>query len=709
MDQITGGGAIEGGDQQDVELIPAVDNTVDVGSTLKRYREGHFVNLFVGTGDPVLTGAGGVNLDATVTTTQTVFGLDQELITKKYVDDTHANSVVTDVTTLQTMTGSLKIASTAVFDESIDDTTTTNSTGSVNRGIGFEFVIAVPITITHFRCAISKWTNSTLTVRKMRIFDVGTGLMIHEADINKATPSGGWYETSVGPFVIPPGTYATSCYNTPTDKTDLNNPPYSTTLNVSRNTISNVTGTDPDYPGTFSNSTFGYMGHFVFYTGDLRTLEAGRVTIATGPLDPQDATTKSYVDTTITSARGELTSYVDTAITSAGGVLPSLRMTGYDYASVKTYIETLKRPNVNSETLVAPYAHGVSALAYAYQGGSYSPTQNRIYFGPYNQGNVPTWHYVDCNTGTIVPYTHGSSAVFQTSFGTVYSPTQNRIYFVPFAQSVETQWHFIDCNTGGVVAYEHLNSSIVLRAYANGVYSPLQNRIYFVPLRQANQIEWHYVDCSNGAVVAYTHGVAAVVDAYASGVYSPTQNRIYLIPYAQAPLATWHYIDCTTGAVVAYTHAVTAVTDAYKGGVYSPTQNRIYMIPRQQATAVDWHYIDCDTGAIVAYQHGVAPVATAYDCGVLSVTQNRIYMIPLTQGPQTTWHYIDCDTGAVVGYASRPTNGPQAYNGGVYCPSQDRIYFVPREEAQYSDWVYLQPLTGGGVSRSLASSTLMGN
>jgi hypothetical protein len=341
--------------------------------------------------------------------------------------------------------------------------------------------------------------------------------------------------------------------------------------------------------------------------------------------------------------------YVD----DSGGVLPDMRMNGYNFNSVKKYIESISAPNVNSETLVCGYT-AVALGTNAYAGGVYSPTQNRIYFVPHGQSDQTTWHYIDCDTGALVGYTVVALETNAYSGG-VYSPTQNRIYFVPYEQSNETTWHYIDCNTEALVGYTVV--AIANNAYDGGVYSPTQNRIYFVPVIQSGQTTWHYIDCDTGDLVDYT--VTALSDgAYAGGVYSPTQNRIYFVPFNQSNQTTWHYIDCNTGALVGYT-VVAIANDAYLGGVYSPTQNRIYFIPARQSDQTTWHYIDCDTGALVGYT-------------VVALTNN-------------------------------------AYIGGVYCPTQNRIYFVPNRQAGQTTWHYLKPLTTANCSISLASSTIMNN
>jgi hypothetical protein len=102
----------------------------------------------------------------------------------------------------------------------------------------------------------------------------------------------------------------------------------------------------------------------------------------------------------------------------------------------------------------------------------------------------------------VVAYTHpGTTAVNFAYAGGVYSPTQNRIYFVPYGEADETDWYYVDCDTGTVVAYTHPGTTAVNNAYSGGVFSPTQNRIYFVPYGQAPQTEWHYIqDLTNANI-----------------------------------------------------------------------------------------------------------------------------------------------------------------------------------------------------------------
>jgi hypothetical protein len=394
--------------------------------------------------------------------------------------------------------------------------------------------------------------------------------------------------------------------------------------------------------------------------------------------------------------------------------LPSTRGNDYNHEEYLEYLHNIHKRNTNIESRVGSYTHGATVGTFAYIGGVYSPTQNRIYFVPVEQASSTYWHYIDCTTGEVVAYAHGATAVNSAYGGGVYSPTQNRIYFVPSNQAAETYWHYINCNTGDVVAY--LNNLYGTStgtfstdgAYSGGVYSPTQNRIYFAPSKQNAQTYWHYIDCTSTGttVIAYQNnsGQSIVEYAYGGGVYSPTQNRIYFVPAAQGSQDYWHYIDCNTGDVVAYLNSDTVAQGQYSGGVYSPTQNRIYLLLGFFIEGVKWYYIDCNitsTGvSLIEYTnnsgqsgHTILP----YSGGVYSPTQNRIYFVPYNQAPETFWHYIDCNTGNMIAYEAKVIAYHLAYGGGVYSPTQNRIYFVPSAQASQTTWHYIQEFSDEAV------------
>ena len=421
--------------------------------------------------------------------------------------------------------------------------------------------------------------------------------------------------------------------------------------------------------------------------------------------------------------------------------VPSYSRSNYNIQGVNNYIQTLLS-QIYAFSGANSYSRTAIVANSAYIGAVYSPTQNRIYFVPYSQGTAfigpapgnltENWHYIDCNTGTVGTYLNPNISVSSAYWGGVYSPTQNRIYFAPYNQGAafpgnpNTQfWQYIDCNTGVVGTYLNPNNAIS-GAYRGGVYSPTENRIYFVPAAQAapypanpNTQYWHYIDCNTGTVGTYLNPNNSVSFGYRGGVYSPTQNRIYFVPGTQADriYTVWHYIDCNTGLLGTYPNPGNCVSGAYDGGVFSPLQNRIYFIPRSQAAPYPanpntqyWHYIDCSaTGSTVIIGTYLNPnnvVDIGYSYGVYSPTENRVYFIPRSQAapypanPNTQyWHYIDCNTGTVGTYLNPNNSVNDGYIGAAYSPTENRIYFVPF--AASSTWHYLDSQSNANVSKIL--------
>ena len=318
-----------------------------------------------------------------------------------------------------------------------------------------------------------------------------------------------------------------------------------------------------------------------------------------------------------------------------------------------------------SSSLMTPYTHGVTAVATGYCGGAYMPTLKRIYLCPASQSTATNWHYIDCTVATALVTAYASnatSAIADAYCGNIYSPTQDRIYLIPYNQSTVATWHYHRTGDGAILPYTH-GATLVPNAYAGGVWSPVQNRIYMVPNSQSTALVWHYIDCAASSVLIspYTHGATVVATGYYGGAYSVTQNRIYFCPSSAGTSAVWHYLDCNTGLVVAYTHGATVVAAGYKGGVFCPTENRIYLIPHYQATAAVWHYIDCQTGSVVGYTHGATVVDRAFWGGCYSPLQNRVIFIPYYQSSAVVFHYNDADTGT-GSYPSKHLMASALYN-----------------------------------------------
>jgi len=58
------------------------------------------------------------------------------------------------------------------------------------------------------------------------------------------------------------------------------------------------------------------------------------------------------------------------------------------------YLIQIQGKNKDGGFGACQFAHGITAVANAYRGGVYSPTQNRIYLVPYAQAPETNWHYI---------------------------------------------------------------------------------------------------------------------------------------------------------------------------------------------------------------------------------------------------------------------------------------------------------------------------
>ena len=170
--------------------------------------------------------------------------------------------------------------------------------------------------------------------------------------------------------------------------------------------------------------------------------------------------------------------------------VPSYDFSDYSYNELKAYLLTLQKEPANAT--YNAYAHGITAVNYAYTGGIYCPIKNRIYFTPEYQATQANWHYINCDTAVVTAYAHGVTAVHRAYAGAAYSPTQKRIYLAPFFQSNQTNWHYIDCATGVVTAYAQ-GLTVGSDGYQSGVFSPNQNRIYLCPFAEADAVNWVYI------------------------------------------------------------------------------------------------------------------------------------------------------------------------------------------------------------------------
>lgn len=175
---------------------------------------------FTYNGYDVLDTQGNKNIDATLTTTQTVFTNDQQLITKKYVDDAGGGGDA-DIKTQNISLGLTDNTKTTfdkgdvifgtnpmeVLDEfSIKQELNFNNITAPETG-GFQFTIRNPIIIKYVCFKVSHW-GSTDTTKQWNLYDDDSRQLIAGLTLDKLKEYKGYYYTQpITPIYIEAGSY----------------------------------------------------------------------------------------------------------------------------------------------------------------------------------------------------------------------------------------------------------------------------------------------------------------------------------------------------------------------------------------------------------------------------------------------------------------------------------------------------------------------
>jgi len=136
-------------------------------------------------------------------------------------------------------------------------------------------------------------------------------------------------------------------------------------------------------------------------------------------LSPNTTITKKFLSQTGTGTNGAIPAWAQPANTDITGLgtmstqaannvaitggsvtgvtehkLPLTKMDNFATTDLVKYLQKIHYKNQYIEFKAGTYAHGITAVASAYVGGVYSPTQNRIYLVPLAQANQTNWHYI---------------------------------------------------------------------------------------------------------------------------------------------------------------------------------------------------------------------------------------------------------------------------------------------------------------------------
>lgn len=250
---------------------------------------------------------------------------------------------------------------------------------------------------------------------------------------------------------------------------------------------------------------------------------------------------------------------------------------------------------------------------YVFKTGAYSPIENRLYFIPNvinaDENTLTEWKYLNIDTFEIETLNVNLAAndtVEENAYGqyTTYSPLNNRIYLVPMGQCKKPTWHYIDCNTGTLVSYTHgIDTSDLpedMRLFLTFVYSPIKNRIYMVAFPQGEiQTQWYYIVCETGLVAELPGIINGISELVMPTNVSLMQNKIYLFSGdAVNQPGLNKYFDCETETFVAINGGAFNSMIVQDGFDYS--KNRFYPMYNIDETwgKITFHYIqEFNTGS----------------------------------------------------------------------------------------------------------------
>lgn len=169
-------------------------------------------------GSSVITELGAKNIADTLTTSQTVFTLDQELITKKYVDDSGGggdaelktqNISLIDTNSTQTLINNNLILGTdpmEILDENSIKALQSFNTVSAPETGGFSFTIPTSVLIKNVIFLVAHWGSTDIT-KEWKLWTQDRELK-STVILDKLNPVNGYYYTELAtPIVLSAGSY----------------------------------------------------------------------------------------------------------------------------------------------------------------------------------------------------------------------------------------------------------------------------------------------------------------------------------------------------------------------------------------------------------------------------------------------------------------------------------------------------------------------
>ena len=70
------------------------------------------------------------------------------------------------------------------------------------------------------------------------------------------------------------------------------------------------------------------------------------------------------------------------------------------------------------------------------------------------------WHYIDCDNGNVITYAHGITAVSGAYDGGTFAPSIGKIYMAPYVQATDATWHYFDVRSQGTIALTNFSTTL---------------------------------------------------------------------------------------------------------------------------------------------------------------------------------------------------------------------------------------------------------
>jgi hypothetical protein len=163
-----------------LDLTELQNKTQNISADATQTTFGNRVNI-----SGLLDVAGQTTFAGPLVTSQTVFTQDQELITKKYVDDSGGDDTKTQnisetgTNTTQTlMTADLKLGQDVGSGTAMVSTPQFNATTNYNNTCGWSFTVSETIKITRIKISNVHWTNTSINYRTVGFWDSVSGIQL---------------------------------------------------------------------------------------------------------------------------------------------------------------------------------------------------------------------------------------------------------------------------------------------------------------------------------------------------------------------------------------------------------------------------------------------------------------------------------------------------------------------------------------------------